>query len=292
MPSVMLIGPVAKDIIIKNDYRYKSIGGAVFYQSHVLSSLKINCKALITISKNDEELLHSFPEDVELIPVYVNETINFHNIYPDEDPNHRIQKACVPDNPIESVSDRIKSSDIILLGPLCPYDIPLKTIKELSKLNKPIYLGAQGYLRHLINNEVILKPWQSYKNYLKYIDILFIDENESAIILGEKHPLYETAEILTSFGPREVIITCGSRGSLIYSKELNKSFKVPAFKPEKIEDPTGLGDTYMAAYASYKFKTEDPVKCGRFAAAAASIKLQNKGPFKGNKKLIEARCKF
>lgn len=282
MSSVTLIGPVAKDIIIKNDYRYKSIGGAVFYQSYVFSSLAINCKALITISKDDEELLQEFPDDIELIPFYVNETINFQNIYPDDDPNHRIQKACVPDNPIKNVSDRIKTSDILLLGPLCPYDIPLKTIKELSKLDIPIYLGAQGYLKHLIDNKVILKPWKSYKQHLKYIDILFLDENEAAIILEQKHPLNGTAEILTSFGPREVIITCGSRGSLIYSKELDKSYKIPAFKPAKIVDPTGLGDTYMAAYASCKFKTEDPMECGRFAAAAASIKLENKGPFKGN----------
>jgi hypothetical protein len=29
-----------------------------------------------------------------------------------------------------------------------------------------------------------------------------------------------------------------------------------------------------------------------FAAAASSIKLENKGPFKGKRKLIEDRCKW
>jgi hypothetical protein len=47
----------------------------------------------------------------------------------------------------------------------------------------------------------------------------------------------------------------------------------------------------MAAYAVRKLEVEDPKKCGVFAAAASSIKLENKGPFKGKRKLIEDRCK-
>ena len=291
MSCITLIGPVSQDTIIKDNYNYKSPGGAVFYQSSVLSSLEINTKAIVTISRDDKELLKSFPSNVNLIPIYVKETINFQNIYPDNDPNHRIQKAKVPHNPIKNIINQIECSKALLLGPLCPYDIPLKTIEELSILKIPIYLGAQGYLRHLIENKIILKPWYGFNKYLKFINTLFIDQNESAIILGEKHSLEETARILASFGPLEVIITCGSRGSIIYSRKSDRVYKIPAFKPEKIEDPTGLGDTYMAAYTARKLEIEDPKKCGIFAAAASALKLENKGSFKGEKNLIEDRCK-
>lgn len=289
MSSVTLIGPVAEDTIIKNNSSYKSVGGAVFYQSKVLSKLKIKTKAMITISSHDKELLKAFPVNVKTVPCYVNETIKFQNIYPDDDPNHRIQRAKIPQNPIKINKNHIKSSNAILLGPLCPYDIPLKTIEDLSLLKIPLYLGAQGYLRHIDKGKIVLKPWAKFKQFLKFIDVLFIDENEASIILGEKYLLQETARILASFGPQEVIITCGSRGSLIYSRTLDEIYKIPAFSPKQIEDPTGLGDTYMAAYAARKLEIEDPKKCGTFAAAASSLKLEDKGPFKGNRKLIENR---
>ena len=290
MSQITLIGPVAQDTIIKDNSSYTSTGGPVFYQSNVLSSLEINTKAFVTISREDMELLKAFPKKVDIIPLYISNTIKFQNIYPDNDPNHRIQKANIPCNPIKNISDQIKDSDVLLLGPLCPYDIPLKTIKELSTLKVPIYLGAQGYLRHLDRDKIVLKPWKGFKDFLKYTDVLFIDENESAIILGEKHSLEETARILASYGPEEVIITCGSRGSIIYSSKSKKKYEIPAFKPQKTEDPTGLGDTYMAAYAARKLEVEDPEKCGVFAAAASSVKLENKGPFKGKRKLIEDKC--
>ena len=89
-----------------------------------------------------------------------------------------------------------------------------------------------------------------------------------------------------------MIITRGSSGSLIYSKNLDEIYKIPAFKPQKIEDPTGLGDTYMAAYAALRLEGENPKKCGVFAAAAASLKLENKSAFKGNRALIEKKISF
>ena len=118
-----------------------------------------------------------------------------------------------------------------------------------------------------------------------------MDENEAATILGKQLPLDEVAKTLASFGPDEVIITQGSNGSTIYSKKLDEIYKIPAFSPKKTEDPTGLGDTYMAAYAARKLEIEDPKMCGMFAAAASVIKLESKGAFKGNRKLIYERCK-
>ncbi|MGB9978300.1 PfkB family carbohydrate kinase [Methanobacterium sp.] len=294
MSNITLIGPITKDIIIKNNSTYNSIGGAVYYQSRVMEHLKINTKAIITLSKSDEQLLKAFPNNIKLFPIFTDETIKFQNIYPDNNPNNRIQKAHIPSNPIEVkniASIDLKDCDALLLGPLCPYDIPLETIEYLSKLKIPIYLGLQGYLRHLKGDEIVLRPWNAFKKFLKFVKILFMDENESATILGKQLPLNEVAKILASFGPEEVIITQGSNGSTIYSKKLDKTYKIPAFSPKKIEDPTGLGDTYMAAYAARKLEIEDPRMCGMFASAASVIKLENKGAFNGNIKLIHERCK-
>ena len=294
MSTITLIGPITNDTIIKDNSTHKSVGGAVYYQSSVLECLNVNTKAVITLAKTDEELLTAFPKNIKLFPVFTHETVKFQNIYPDNNPNHRIQKANIPHNPLKVKyikSLNLRDSDAILLGPLSPYDIPLETVEYLSKLKIPIYLGVQGYLRHLKDGKIVLRPWDEFKKFLKFVKILFMDENESATILGQQLPLTEVAKTLASFGPDEIIITQGSNGSTIYSKKLDEIYKIPAFPPKKIEDPTGLGDTYMAAYAARKLETSDPKMCGIFASAASVIKLENKGAFNGNIKLIHERCK-
>ncbi len=287
----MIMGPVTKDKIIKKDKIFNTVGGGVYYQSAVISGFEIQNTVVTTLSKIDKNLLQNFREDVQIIPVYTEKTMKFENIYPNDNPNHRIQKSQIPVNPINPpiFSDmNIKEYDAILLSPLSPYDIPLETVKYLHKQNIPIYLGAQGYLRHIKNDNVVLKPWKDYKNFLKLVNYLFLDEMEARVILGNSHDDFvEIAKILSNFGPEEVVITRGDRGVIIYSKKtVGKGiYDISAFKPEKIVDPTGLGDTFMAAYAVKKQETDDPEKCGRFASYVATLKIGQKGAlFKINKR--------
>ncbi len=295
MSHIALIGPLSKDRVIKNNETHKSVGGSVYYQSNVMENLQINTRALITLSKDDKYLLDEFGECIEIIPLFKHKTIEFQNIYPTDDPDFRIQKANIPFNPInpEDIANfNLKDIDVILLGPLCPYDIPLQTIEFLSKFEIPIYLGAQGYLRHLKEDKIVLNPWNDFKKFLKFIKILFMDEIEAKVILDKDISLEETARILASFGPEEVIITQGSNGALIYSNKSGKIYRIPAFQANQIIDPTGLGDTFMAAYSARKIQIEDPLECGKFAAAAAVIKLENKGPFNKKRDLIEKRMEI
>lgn len=287
----MIMGPVTKDKIIKKDKIFNTVGGGVYYQSAVISGFEIQNTVVTTLSKIDKNLLQNFREDVQIIPVYTEKTMKFENIYPNDNPNHRIQKSQIPVNPINPpiFSDmNIKEYDAILLSPLSPYDIPLETVKYLHKQNIPIYLGAQGYLRHIKNDNVVLKPWKDYKNFLKLVNYLFLDEMEARVILGNSHDDFvEIAKILSNFGPEEVVITRGDQGVIIYSKKtVGKGiYDISAFKPEKIVDPTGLGDTFMAAYAVKKQETDDPEKCGRFASYVATLKIGQKGAlFKINKR--------
>jgi len=291
MPKFMIMGPVTKDRIIKKDKIFNTVGGGVYYQSAVISGFEIQNTVVTTLSKIDKNLLQNFREDVQIIPVYTEKTMKFENIYPNDNPNHRIQKSQIPVNPINPpiFSDmNIKEYDAILLSPLSPYDIPLETVKYLHKQNIPIYLGAQGYLRHIKNDNVVLKPWKDYKNFLTLVNYLFLDEMEARVILGNSHDDFvEIAKILSNFGPEEVVITRGDRGVIIYSKKtVGKGiYDISAFKPEKIVDPTGLGDTFMAAYAVKKQETDDPEKCGRFASYVATLKIGQKGAlFKINKR--------
>ena len=94
------------------------------------------------------------------------------------------------------------------LCPLSPSDIPIETIEHISRYNVPIYLGAQGYLRQLKDHKVILKPWDNFQKFLRYIQMVFIDEVEAKLIMAKgSHELNMIGNELAHFGLDEVIIT-------------------------------------------------------------------------------------
>lgn len=284
MAKFMMIGPLSRDRIVKKDTVFNSIGGAVYYQSAVFSAFGVNNTVVTTLAESDKDLLQEFHEITRVVPVYTDQTMEFENIYPDDDPNHRIQRSNIPSNPILPTDFRdIKweTYNALLLSPLSPYDLPFKTIKYLSKQNVPIYLGAQGYLRYKEDDSLVLKPWKESKKYLKHVRILFLDEVEARVILGKTaESCTEIAHTLSIFGPEEVIITRGDQGALIYSKRHDEYFNIPIFPPEKTVDPTGLGDTFMAAYTLKKMETDNPERCGKFASKIASLKMEHRGAFK------------
>ena len=294
MPRFMIIGPVTRDTISRDGMIYHHTGGAVYFQSAVFSSFNMDITAVIPLSNSDTDLLNAFPEDAHLLPVFVDETMEFENIYPNHDLNHRIQRAMVPDNPVlpENLPESMESYDAAILCPLSPTDIPIETVKYLSKHNLPIYMGAQGYLRHLYDNEIVLKPWEDFPEFLKYVELLFLDEAEARIVTGFNGcDLGTIGKQLSKFGPNEIIITRGDRGALIYSSTSNEVYRIHAFPPKQTMDPTGLGDTYMAAYASKRVEGYSPKSSGIFAAMTSTMKLETIGVFKGNNQTVLERLK-
>ena len=81
---------------------------------------------------------------------------------------------------------------------------------------------------------------------------------------------------LSGLGPGEVIITRGSKGSLIYSA--GRLYAIPAFTPQVPVDPTGCGDTYMAGYLFMRQIGSNPVETGEYASRLAAAKLERNGP--------------
>jgi sugar/nucleoside kinase (ribokinase family) len=256
----------------------------VYYHAGVLDALGVDATALLTVGKEDEDLLESFPSSLRIIPSFRDNNANFENYYPSPDPNQRKQRANLPFNPIgtDDLKDLdLRRFDAFLVSPLSPGDIPLETLKYLHQTEKPIYMGIQGYMRHLENFEVVLKPWENHHKFLPFLKIIFMDELEARMVLGIGYSDLEIiAQKLAALGPEEVIITMGDRGSLIYSSRLDKVHRIPAFPPHKTVDPTGLGDSYMAAYACKRLESPDPEKCGIFASQIASLKLEKQGALK------------
>ncbi|WP_409199382.1 PfkB family carbohydrate kinase [Methanobrevibacter sp. DSM 116169] len=282
MSSFLLIGPTTKDLIIEKNTEHSSVGGAVYYQSFIFNSFNQDYSILTSLGKCDKDFINDFPVKSKIKCILRSESLFFKNNYYDDNPNHRKQSSNFINNPIldkDFKNINLNSYDCIILNPLVSTDIPLDTIEFLKNFNIPIALAIQGFLRCDLNGEVILKEFNDLEKLLNYIDMVFLDINEAGIIFKNNLGLYDVMEKIASYGPNEVIVTCGNNGSLIYSKKLNKHFKIPAYIPPIIKNPTGAGDTYMASYLIKRFSGCDIEFSGKFAAMTSSIKISNLNNF-------------
>jgi sugar/nucleoside kinase (ribokinase family) len=85
-------------------------------------------------------------------------------------------------------------------------------------------------------------------------------------------------------GAGTVIITMASRGSLVFGPE--GMLRVAAVPPRRRLDATGCGDTYLAAFMSRRLRGESLAECANFATVAASLNIENRGPFCGSTEAV------
>jgi sugar/nucleoside kinase (ribokinase family) len=168
-------------------------------------------------------------------------------------------------------------ANIFHLGSLLADDFSLDVIKYLSTKGL-LSVDAQGYLREVRGEQVFAVDWPEKREALKYIHILKANEHETEVLTGTTVP-HEAAIILAGWGVKEVLLTLGSMGSLIYAD--GQFYEIPAYSPKEVVDATGCGDTYMAGYLYMRSKGASCLEAGRFAAAMCTMKLEASGPFNG-----------
>lgn len=287
--KILTIGPVTKDIIKIHDNTYTQIGGASYYQVWTLHQLKKEVTAIITIGQDDYEMLKEFPPTTQVKPIIKKQTMQYTNIYNKK--MERIQKAILPSNTItpqdiENTKINLSEYKTALISPLSKDDIPPETIEYLKNKNLTIVLSIQGYLRTTdTKNNVISRKWENKEQYLKNTDIIALDENEIKKAFNIKEITNEKIQkIIRKYNLNTIIITKAEKGSDIYTH--NNKTHIPAIKTDKQIDPTGLGDTYIAAYIS-KINKNNIYEAGLYASITAKFKLEQKGPLKIDKKIIQ-----
>lgn len=287
--KILTIGPVTKDIIKIHDNTYTQIGGASYYQIWTLHQLKKEVTAIITIGQDDYEMLKEFPDTTQVKPIIKKQTMQYTNIYNKK--MERIQKAILPSNTItpqdiENTKINLSEYKTALISPLSKDDIPPETIEYLKNKNLTIVLSIQGYLRTTdTKNNVISRKWENKEQYLKNTDIIALDENEIKKAFNIKEITNEKIQkIIRKYNLNTIIITKAEKGSDIYTH--NNKTHIPAIKTDKQIDPTGLGDTYIATYIS-KINKNNIYEAGLYASITAKFKLEQKGPLKIDKKIIQ-----
>ncbi len=278
--TIGIIGFISRDIDIKKAYNSKveKIGGKAYYEGVALSRIGIPTRVMFYTDNNSEEMIKTMAlPNLELHNLISKETPMIENTYADKD--LEIRKWRIKNNDFryteEMIDDEMKKCDYILICPLNPREI---TIDLLEYLKENTHAKLAGDLDFYIsdvkeNGEVIKMDNKSLDNLLYSLDIVIISKKDRIVEGSDEDILRYIADR----GVKEVIMTQGSKGALIYSKEEDKIYDIPAVKPKKIIDTTGAGDTFFAGYVASRHNGKNIEEAGNFASKVASAKLENVG---------------
>jgi len=279
MYDICCIGHITLDKVVTPQAVKHMAGGTSFYFSSAIRNMDVSYTLVTSLAENEMPTVEALrAKGTEVHASTCAHTVYFENIYSGNQ-DHRTQRVLQKADPFTVEQLQGIDARIFHLGPLLADDIPVSLIKELSSRGR-VSLDAQGYLRKVEDKNVIPVDWPAKKEALQYIDILKVNEHELEALTGLTD-IKKGALVLADWGVKEVVITLGSMGSVIYADGL--FYNVPAYIPTAVVDATGCGDTYMAGYLYQRTKGASFQEAGEFAAAMASFKIESSGPFTGTK---------
>ena len=259
-------------------------GGTSYYFSYGIQHLKDSknyklVTALAPSEYNTVEEMRKKGIQVEVLPS--KHTVFFENTY-GENQDERTQRVLAKADPFTADELKHEEARFFHLGSLLADDFPLEVVKLLAQKGI-LAVDAQGYLREVRGQKVFPVDWKDKREALKYIDILKVNEHEAEVLTGYKDAK-QAALQLAEWGVKEVLLTLGSLGSLIYAEGV--FHQIPAYPPKEVVDATGCGDTYAMGYLYMRNKGASYEEAGCFAAAMSTIKLEKSGPFSGTEEQV------
>lgn len=123
---------------------------------------------------------------------------------------------------------------------------PLLQIRVIEQMENP-KLIALDTMNYWIDN----KPRELVRAISK--SNVFLLNDREAKMLFRTMDLDEAAMLALGLGPRAVVIKRGSEGSSLYTEK--GRYDLPAFKLDRVVDPTGAGDTFAGGLVGYLAKS-------------------------------------
>ena len=283
MYDICCVGHITLDKVATPKSVLYMAGGTSFYFSNAMSGL--NLKYLLVTSLAQKEI--HFADQLRNKGIEVNLTLSTHTVYFENiysgNQDKRKQRVLQKADPFTTAQLLNINAKVYHLGPLLADDIPVECIKTLSERGI-VSLDVQGYLRTVKDKKVCAVDWTEKKEALRYVHILKASRTELEVLTAQKD-VRKGAKMLNEWGVKEVIVTLGSMGSVIYKDGF--FYNIPAYRPvTDVVDATGCGDTYMAGYLYKWIKGAGAKEAGEFAAAMATLKIESSGPFTGTEEDI------
>ncbi|MES5132566.1 PfkB family carbohydrate kinase [Hoylesella timonensis] len=277
MTDICCLGHITRDKNTTHKQTVSMSGGTAYYVAYAFNHLpsKVSFQLVTKVGSEDIPVTQEMKEagiDVKVYPSA--HTVLFENIY-GENQNTRSQRVLAKADPFTIEEMKPLMGKIYHIGSLLNDDFSPEVVKYLSTKGQ-ISIDAQGYLREVRGQDVHPIDWKDKLEILACTDIIKVNEHEMEVITGLKDAR-QAAKQLHAWGVKEVIVTLGSEGSIIYAND--SFYDIPAYAPREVVDATGCGDTYSAGFLYCRSQGIGFEEAGKFAAAMCTLKLEHSGPF-------------
>jgi adenosine kinase len=152
--------------------------------------------------------------------------------------------------------------DLVVISPNDPAAMA-KYVKECGALGFPyLYDPSQQIVR--LSAEDLCQGVQGAQS-------LFVNEYEFELL--QKHTCLSKDDFLANL--QFMVITLGKNGASVYAA--GKEYLIPVFEPERILDPTGVGDAFRGGFLRGYRLGLDWQTCGQMGALSAAYCLEQRG---------------
>ena len=280
MKEICCIGHITRDRIITRVPRrtVHCAGGTAYYVAWAMQALPhdVDFQVITSVSRDVMPEVEKLRRaDIDIVAYESKTNVFFENAY-GENMNNRKQRVLAKSEPFTMAQLHDLQAKVFHLGTLLADDFAPELVEYLATKGD-ISIDVQGYMRYVDGEQVKPTAWNDKLRLLKHTAILKVNEHEFCALTGV-NDLHIAAEQIHDWGVREVIITLGGNGSLIFAE--GTFYEIPAYPPRETVDATGCGDTYSAGYLYARAKGADYGESGRFAAAMCTLKLEHNGPFR------------
>jgi sugar/nucleoside kinase (ribokinase family) len=263
-PTLVVVGAATRDIA-PNDPRGWKLGGGVTYSAIAAARLPVRVRALIGVDETaatatELDAIRDAGVDVRLVhlasgPVFDNRRT----------PAGRQQFAVAASDkvPVSALPADWRAPDAALLAPVAG-----ELSEEWSAAFAPatfVTLAAQGLLRRLHAGKEVVRLAFEHGPVIHRADAIALSREDVA---EGAPPIREWTR-----PGQTVLITHGRRGSVALTRTrtgLTGHF-MPPLPPRKALDPTGAGDTFVAAWLAARMVVGDGWRAQAVASAMSSL---------------------
>jgi sugar/nucleoside kinase (ribokinase family) len=261
--ELAVLGNAAIDVI---DGGRPRVGGGPYHCGHGLRLLQRRARIVAKCAPKDRPLVlqRLAALGVPVTLVDAERTASFGLFYDGEARSTEVRAVGDPWTPADV--GHVGPLRWVHVAPLVQTDFPAATLAELAKGRHVSYDG-QGLVRCAAPGPVRFDDGFD-PEVLRHITFLKLAEEEAAAALPRV-----TEDAIFALGVPEVVVTLGSRGSIVYAN--GAATPVPC-RPIHDVELTGCGDVFGVGYLAARSDGLGPVASARRATALVALLLTNR----------------
>ncbi|MCX8188612.1 MAG: carbohydrate kinase family protein [Nitrososphaeria archaeon] len=276
--DVVVVGHFSIDENIGPKTRISNIlGGAPVYSGSTFSKLGLKAGICSCVGKDHYNRAIMFCEsmgiDYKGLHVCGIRTLYFQNIYDGE--GNRVQKCynILRKLSTKDIPNNYLDCSAYYVSPLMN-EISSNFLEIIRFRENIIMLDPQGLMRKTDKDGNVSVTFEEERllKFFEKVDIVKIGKDElKAIKLNEK----EILKLIRASGAKIGIVTRGKDPVIVLSEK--GLFEVNTIDVN-VEDPTGAGDVFGAAFLTEYLRSKDVKRAVKFANIAAGLKIRYRGP--------------